>query len=291
MLDSVIPTGYSQGGASFSTKPSSLREIQIGCIRTICQFHNSNGFSDSTHKCVPHTMAIGDRRYGGDLPQRIKIGSYIQGEIMKKLSFLCIIFILLCTTLLGNTLTENRFHAFYSVSVASQTDEMEEFDSKTGFLNFGLSYWISSFHPSIIIEPGIRLSSKGAKYTESYDGERLKYHHSLLYLDLFNKIKLNPLSVPFYPYLGLSASVLLKAEATYDFTIPGEDIPKLSVDMKEYFENLDLGLLFGADIQMNNRLTLGFEYNLGLVDVLTDIDDMVFKAKNNTMFFTIGVLF
>ena len=38
---SVIPTGYSQGGASFSTKPSSLREIQIGNIRTIWQFHNT----------------------------------------------------------------------------------------------------------------------------------------------------------------------------------------------------------------------------------------------------------
>ena len=41
MLDSVIPTGYSQGGALFSTKPSSLREIQIECFLTHLQFHNT----------------------------------------------------------------------------------------------------------------------------------------------------------------------------------------------------------------------------------------------------------
>ena len=50
---------------------------------------------------------------------------------------------------------------------------------------------------------------------------------------------------------------------------------------------MDFGILFGLDYVIGNKATVGFEYNLGLANIL----DGPGKMTNNTMLFTIGLLF
>jgi len=211
--------------------------------------------------------------------------------MLKPKIFVILCIMLLCTHVLlaDDQITPPRFSAFYGLSLATQTvDGDSNADRRLGLLNVGISYLYELPNKLVLIEPGLRLSNKGYKYQDDESG-------NLLYLDLFGKLKLNTLSFPLYPYAGMYAGYLLKAEEKLDlgkFDLEGfEDIPiSMLLDLKEQYKSMDLGFLFGADIVIENRVTLGFEYNFGVLSV-DDLDGNDFKVKNNSMLMTIGVLF
>ena len=96
--------------------------------------------------------------------------------------------------------------------------------------------------------------------------------------------------MPLYPYVGFSTGFLLNAKYKDEYTYAGET-ETTTEDNKDFFNTMDFGLLFGLDLLIQNRVTLGFEYNLGLsnIDKVYKTDE--YKPKNRTMLFTIGVLF
>ena len=179
-----------------------------------------------------------------------------------------------------------RYTAFAGMSLANHGGDVSGLDSKVGFINIGASVWLPDLIPNTIMEPGIRLVSKGSKSevtTSSYGGDiTTKNTDNLVYLELFGKARLDMLDMPILPFAGLSAGFLLSANRKTEVNGQSED-----VDLKDTYNTMDFGLLFGLDYVINNKMTVGFEYNLGLANML----DGPGKMTNNTMLFTIGVLF
>ena len=191
--------------------------------------------------------------------------------------------------------TKPRIAAFYGVSM-SKLSKFESFfvngtpshSQKVGFANLGGSIWLPNLLPHTIIEPGIRLTSKGSEaecQDDYYDDVFENSSQNLLYLDIFGKARLDTLPMPVYPFVGFSTGFLLSAKWDEEYNYQGGK-QTMSGDNKDSYKTMDFGLLFGVDILIQNRVTLGYEYNLGLSDIGKEVN-----TKNRTSLFTIGVLF
>jgi len=60
-----------------------------------------------------------------------------------------------------------------------------------------------------------------------------------------------------------------------------------SVDVKDYYNDLDFGVNFGLGYKLNNGLNFGVRYNLGLSDI-NNIDNSSNKNKNGVFQVSIG---
>jgi len=139
----------------------------------------------------------------------------------------------------------------------------------------------------LLMEYGARYRTSGFKYTyEEYDyysgyEYEAEESYSMSFLDMFAKAKYEmPLgNMYLLPYMGYAMGILLTAEAEWS----GGNYSH-TADVKEYFNSLNHSLLFGADVLIAEKFTLGIEYNLGLSNIIKEGSDswnisaLMFKA-------------
>jgi len=165
--------------------------------------------------------------------------------------------------------------ALSDVSGSDKSDmerESHKYDPFTGF-NVSASY-INYFSRHVFLfEPGIRFIQRGFSIDCDVCGTGDVITSNI---DLFLNIKFNTnrqsfsRDITFYPYVGFAPSFMLH--------VAGEDI--------EYFEDLNLYALFGADLLLFDRVSIGVQYNLGLDSILKD-----HEFNNDTLLFNVGIRF
>jgi len=174
----------------------------------------------------------------------------------------------------------SSYSVFVGYTSSWGTDTYGDVKAKAGF-HAGGSYMNRDLLHGFIIEPGIRITTRGLEYSENWDYYDYKFEMNLLYLDGFIKAKLDINNFPIQPYAGFQAGVLLSAEAKVSMYGYSD-----SFDIKDDMNTMDFGLLFGADVVLQDRFTIGFEYNLGLTNIMDEGE-----TKNRTILLSVGFLF
>jgi len=118
---------------------------------------------------------------------------------------------------------------------------------------------------SMILEPGVRFVTRG--YGQSVDygyGQKIDYTYALNYLDIFAKLKFNvPMgSMQFLPYIGVAPALKMSESIEYNgnsYTLPWD-----------MYESLNLFALVGADFVIAENFIIGFEFDYGFMNLLTE---------------------
>ena len=155
-------------------------------------------------------------------------------------------------------------------SLSSNVDD--ELKSKMGFaagafVNFDLGKGLS-------IQPELLYSQKGAKYSETIDGESYTLSMNLDYVDIPVLVKYafqmpdSALAPCLYagPYFGF------KASAKFKYDLAGETGSEPIEDLK----STDFGMVFGGGLDFalgTGKLTLDVRYALGMQNLAVDTGD------------------
>ena len=89
-------------------------------------------------------------------------------------------------------------------------------------------------------------------------------------------------SVKIQPYIGGEAGYLLAANMEYD----GNEF-----DLKDKANSVVWGLVFGSDFVLAEHFILGARYDLGLTNIMKDVDDENVEGKFRTWMFSLGYQF
>lgn len=148
------------------------------------------------------------------------------------------------------------------------------------------------------LEPGLFLSTKGAKEEESYTedfgfGEASvdsEYTTSLTYLDIPVLARVN-IASGLNVFVGPQFSYLLGAKHKYEVTysMDGETETESGDESStEGMNKLDLGLAFGVGYQLESGLNFNLGYDLGLSNLNDEGDD---KVSNRVIKVSVGFNF
>ena len=167
------------------------------------------------------------------------------------------------------------------INVASiNGDDTSNFDARTGMFFGGFAELCIT--NEFAIQPELLYSMQGAKYTQSdgYDGtKKLDY----LTLPIMAKIKvIDELYVQAGPQIGFLVS------ATNEFESPGDSGEN---DIKDRFNNIDIGANVGLGYQFESGLIFGARYNLGLSNINDFAGSGNFKNQNGVFQFSVGYKF
>jgi len=192
------------------------------------------------------------------------------------------------------------------ISVADNSAVSDDLESVFGYMA-GISIEVDQTAP-LIMEYGTRFQVAGVSYLEDqYSDYRLEYTANLGYIDIFGKAKFEiPIaeSICLFPFVGYAMGILLYA----DYELIQSSI---WVEVEEYSRNGDFmkdcnalnhTLLFGTDILINDRFTIGVEYDLGISKILKydkpgfSEDSyiahyMLKEGKTSALMFKVGLLF
>lgn len=164
-------------------------------------------------------------------------------------------------------------------------DDIEENDAKLGFALGGfVTYSISE---AFSVQPELLFVQKGTKWSEG--DAKLVFRLSYLELPILAKYSFaaGP-NMKVFVFGG--PAIAFKIGATSYFEWEGESETDDIEDMKA----LDLGLAFGAGIQMpfnNLLLSLDARYTLGLTDCFEEIDGETVSVKNGAFLILAGIGF
>lgn len=224
---------------------------------------------------------------------------------MKK--FLSVAVCALCALTVSAQRASSSSSSFFS---SEKADQGVTFGIRGG-LNFaGLSGDVddelggrTSFHVGVIadipivqsfyIQPGVFLSSKGAKYDWSDDGESYSETYNPLYIEIpilasyrYNFSDADQLQVNFGPYFAFGVSGKCKCEYEYDGDTEKEEYDYFGDDG---FKRFDCGLQVGAGIILARHYYVGLSYEFGLTKINDwDGGDGV---KNHNFMISIGYNF
>ena len=150
-------------------------------------------------------------------------------------------------------------------------------------------------------EPGILLSTKGYKYSDSgsdsgYDWEETETAN-LYYIDipLLAKASYDLGSVKIYgalgPYLGIGLSGKWEYEYSFDGDTESESetVEWGNDSENDHLKRLDFGLTFGAGVEISS-FQIGLAYNLGLKNISAYTGDG-FKVNNRVLGISVGYKF
>ncbi len=118
-------------------------------------------------------------------------------------------------------------------------------------------------------------SRKGAEKT-------IDYTYDYLDLSLQARYSYTMESVKIQPYIGGEAGYLLAANMEYD----GNEF-----DLKDKANSVVWGLVFGSDFVLAEHFILGARYDLGLTNIMKDVDDENVEGKFRTWMFSLGYQF
>jgi hypothetical protein len=223
---------------------------------------------------------------------------------MKKL---LIVFILVASIMVLNALLEPGLNITFGLVNSSMNLDVEGMplttDSNTG-INFCISLINYDTDRAIIIEPGIRFAQRG--YTQNLvfppdfmmglldDDMRLVMKEEIKsnHLDLFVRAKLNVdrnfgnrFPIYLYPYVGIAGTMLLSANVDYSTELTYEGATyrdKGSEGAMHLFNEFGVLAVAGLDVLVNDKMTIGFEWNRTMTNILENVTDPVFGAIKTT---------
>ena len=147
-------------------------------------------------------------------------------------------------------------------------------------------------------EPGLLLTTKGMKYEDDIMGFDVKAKANLYYLDVPLTLKAShdlggglKMFGAVGPYVGLGLSGKVKVTAEYqgEKETEEEDVEWGNDEDEDDFKRLDMGLTFGAGVEINSIL-VGISYDLGLSNISAYQDDGT-TSKNRVLKFSVGYRF
>lgn len=196
---------------------------------------------------------------------------------------------LLCTLLACTIINVNQAQAQIGVkggiNMANLYDTDIDTESRVG-LSAGLFTNISLPAIPLSIQPEVLYSQKGAKETDTFNGNEVTVKTMLDYIEVPVLAKLNfPTPGPVSPnlFLGPYAAFNIKAEAE----VEGDGGGTIGGDIKDSVTDTDFGLVAGVGINVLSKFTFDVRYSAGF----TPIDDTENggNSKNSVISFTAGI--
>jgi len=159
-------------------------------------------------------------------------------------------------------------------------------DSKGVFnWNVGVATDFRLWETPVVSELGLRYIMRGSRYEDSGQGVGSDLYGNTIYwnydctsetrlhnIDIFAKAKyeINFLSnMSLLPYIGYGASILLSGKEKNEGDIYNWSY-SYTDDTTDDFNTLDHLLLFGIDFTINEKVMVGVEYDMGLVNIMKD---------------------
>lgn len=126
------------------------------------------------------------------------------------------------------------------------------------------------------VQPEILFSQKGAKEEYNVLGIPTSVSNTLNYVEvpILVKFSFGKIIVPSI-YAGPSFGRLLSASVD-------------GIDVKDFYNGTDLGLIFGAEVKLPVKLSAEARYNLGLSKVPKEVSGIQADVKNSTISLMLG---
>jgi hypothetical protein len=169
------------------------------------------------------------------------------------------------------------------LTIAKLTGDVEDLDSKTGFVIGGFA--AIPIGEAIAIQPEICYVQKGAKFTEmvgDFEPREFDVDVNFDYIDIPILFKYTVAGEGAQPYFLLGPSIGFNTKA--EFSAEGE-----TEDYKDYIKSTDFGLVFGLGVNIQQFL-LEARYSLGLTDI-NDFPGDDDSIKNSVIAFQVGYAF
>ena len=155
--------------------------------------------------------------------------------------------------------------------------------SKIGFHFGGTAEFPAS--EAVSVQTGLLFSSKG--YKVSYEGASGSTNVNYLEIPINTIYKIeigsSKLCLSAGPYLGYAVS----ANAKYG-DLEGD--LKIGSGKEDDIKALDYGLNIGAGVELNDKITIGLQYGIGLANI-SPYTEYGFSAKNNVFGISVGYMF
>jgi len=185
-------------------------------------------------------------------------------------------------TTLSADMVPNIFAGFgWSWFAGKDADEEDDLESSMSFM-VGAS--IESLLPNspIVMEYGARFRTAGAHWEWDYEEYVGSYMYSesgtegfnFNYIDIFGKAKYEiPVGEAVYlrPFVGYSAGILVSAEYEYDYESSspyGSQSGSGSEDIKKDCNTMNHAMLFGGEVLIADKFSIGVEYNMGFSEIV-----------------------
>ncbi|MCZ2102642.1 MAG: PorT family protein [Chitinophagales bacterium] len=181
--------------------------------------------------------------------------------------------------------------------LAKDNDETYSDDFKS-LLGFHAGVTVDfPFTDMLAFQTGALLSQKGYKFEESEGGFFIKNKTTINYVDipLHLKASFGVGGLNIYALAGPYVGIGLSGKSKYEYNFGGqtekeeEDISFGSGDDDD-IKRLDYGLSVGAGVEINNQVSLGATYNLGLAN-LSNYTDNGSKINNRVFQISVGYKF
>ena len=161
-----------------------------------------------------------------------------------------------------------KFGAKAGLNISSITgDDTEELSSKIGFQVGGFAE--IKISDKFAIQPELLYSAQGAKF----DGGNLN---------------LNYINIPVMAKYYVADAFSLEAGPQLGFLMSAKADGK---DVKDGFNSTDFGLNLGAGYDLNEKMSLGLRYNIGLSDIEKDLMAGESGSTNSSLQLSFGYKF
>ena len=155
--------------------------------------------------------------------------------------------------------------------------------SKIGFHFGGTAEFPAS--EAVSVQTGLLFSSKGYKVSYLGVSGSMNVNYLEIPINTIYKIEIgsSKLCLSAGPYLGYAVSGNLKSgDAEVDLKIGSGD--------EDYYKALDYGLNIGAGVELNDKITIGLQYGIGLANI-SSYTEYGTSAKNNVFGISVGYMF
>ena len=174
------------------------------------------------------------------------------------------LFTILSVIMLTFSVSAQEFGVQAGMNMANLSGEDMETDMKMGI--FGGVTAAFSLTDVMTLETGALYSEKGAQDEESGIKTSLAYSYIEIPLNIAYSVS-DQISLMAGPYVGLIMSANSKMSGEFlGQTIDEEE------DIKEDIANMDFGINIGASFSINESISVGVGYQLGLADIGSEGD-------------------
>ncbi len=146
------------------------------------------------------------------------------------------------------------------------------------------------------VEAALLVSTKGFRYTDEYEGLKMKTKANLLYIDLPVTAKaiydLNGIKIygQLGPYVGMGLTGKYKTKVTYEGeTESDSESVEWGSDEESDLKRLDFGVVIGAGVQVE-KILVGLNYGLGLANTGTTSENGA-RQNHRVLSLTVGYKF
>ncbi len=155
--------------------------------------------------------------------------------------------------------------------------------SKIGFHFGGTAEFPAS--EAVSVQTGLLFSSKGYKISLEGTSGSMNVNYLEIPINTIYKIEIgsSKLCLSAGPYLAYAVSGSAKSgDLELDVNIGSDDT--------DTFKALDYGLNIGAGVELNDKITIGLQYGIGLANI-SSYTDFGYSAKNNVFGISVGYMF